>query len=152
MKLHIRWMIRRDLPAVLEIERQSFAEPWTEADFLAAMRQRNVIGMVAEIGDRIVGFMLYELRTRSIRLSNLAVTPDFRRSGVGRAMVEKLKIKLQGHQRVRLATTVRESNLDGLLFFRSVGLRANRSIRDFFPGGESAIEMSFSAAGEAVRS
>ena len=63
VRVHIRWMIRRDMPEVLQAEQQSFEYAWTEDDFLRCLRQRNCIGMVAEHQDRIVGFMIYELRS-----------------------------------------------------------------------------------------
>lgn len=44
----IRWMIRRDMAEVLNIEHDSFEFPWTEEDFLGCLRQRNCIGMIAE--------------------------------------------------------------------------------------------------------
>ena len=36
------------MPEVLKIEHESFEFNWTEEDFLACLRQRNCIGMVAE--------------------------------------------------------------------------------------------------------
>ena len=57
--VHIRWMIRRDMPEVLAIEGQSFEFPWSEEDFLRCLRQRKCIGMVAEQHERVIGFMIY---------------------------------------------------------------------------------------------
>ena len=50
--VHIRWMIRRDMAEVLEIERAAFEFPWFEEEFIRCLRQRNCIGMVAEHGER----------------------------------------------------------------------------------------------------
>jgi ribosomal protein S18 acetylase RimI-like enzyme len=61
VRVHIRWMIRRDFPEVLAIETESFRFPWLEEDFIRCLRQRNCIGMVAEHDERVVGFMVYEL-------------------------------------------------------------------------------------------
>ncbi len=58
---HVRWMIRRDMSDVLAIESESFEFPWSEEEFVRCLRQRNCIGMVAELDDRIVGYMIYEL-------------------------------------------------------------------------------------------
>lgn len=33
-RVHIRWMIRRDMPEVLQAEQLSFEYAWTEEDFL----------------------------------------------------------------------------------------------------------------------
>ena len=41
VRVHIRWMIRRDMPEVLEAEQQSFDYSWTEEDFLRCLPQRN---------------------------------------------------------------------------------------------------------------
>ena len=81
-RLRVRWMIRRDLPAVLAIERTAVA-PWSEDDFLRCLRQRHCIGFVAERGDEILGFMVYTLRPSHLQLENFAVRPDSRRCGVG---------------------------------------------------------------------
>lgn len=65
MKILTRWMIRRDLQTVLDIDRDSFWEPWGEDAFLEKLRQRNCIGMVAVQGEKIVGFMVYELHKKN---------------------------------------------------------------------------------------
>ena len=72
LKVQIRWLIRRDMPEVLEIERASFEHAWTEEDFLCCLRQRNCIGMVAEHDHEIVGFMIYELHKAKLRILNFA--------------------------------------------------------------------------------
>jgi ribosomal-protein-alanine N-acetyltransferase len=117
-------MIRRDLPEVLEIERAGFPQPWTEENFAAALRVRNCIGLVAELGEKVIGFMVYELYKTSLHVLNFAVHPDYRLSGVGTAMVEKLKSKLSPHRRTRITLDIRETNLPGQLFFRGQGFRA----------------------------
>ena len=71
-RVHIRWMIRRDMPEVLAIEHASFEYPWCEEEFLRVLRQRNCIGMVAEHGERIVGFMIYELHRNKIHVLDFA--------------------------------------------------------------------------------
>ena len=109
LRVHIRWMIRRDMPEVLAIEHASYEFPWCEEEFLRVLRQRNCIGMVAECGERVVGFMIYELHKTRLQVLNLAVAPDYRRMGVGRQMVAKLVGKLSSHRRTRIGLQVRET-------------------------------------------
>src|SRR5438128_2496292 len=90
VRVHIRWMIRRDMPEVLQAEQQSFDYSWTEEDFLRCLRQRNCIGMVAEHDEKVVGFMIYELHKTRLHILNFAVAPPQRRLGIGRQMVGKL--------------------------------------------------------------
>jgi [ribosomal protein S18]-alanine N-acetyltransferase len=131
-RVHIRWMIRRDMPEVLAIEHASFEFPWCEEEFLRVLRQRNCIGMVAECGERIVGFMIYELHRNRIHVLDFATHPEFRRHGVGRQMVTKLVGKLSTQRRNRIVLCVRETNLPAQLFFRVVGFRAMEVIREHF--------------------
>lgn len=81
-EVQIRWMIRRDMPQVLEIENASFPIPWTEEEFIDCLSQRNCIGMVAERHERIAGFMIYELQKSKLHVLNFAVHPEFRRQGL----------------------------------------------------------------------
>ena len=129
---HIRWMVRRDLPEVLEIERESFEFPWDEDEFIRSLRQRNCIGMVAEHDEQVVGFMLYELHKKCLRLINFAVDSDVRHRGVGTQLVAKLQGKLTEQRRNRILLEVRETNLPAQLFFQHLGFRAVSILRDFY--------------------
>ena len=132
VSVHIRWMIRRDMPEVLAIEKAGFEFPWSEDEFVRCLRQRNCIGMVAETDDQIVGFMIYELHKNRLHVLNFAVHPAFRRRGIGRQMIEKLISKLSSQRRNRIMLEVRETNLPAQLFFRELGLRAVAVLREFY--------------------
>jgi ribosomal-protein-alanine N-acetyltransferase len=132
LRVHIRWMIRRDMADALDIENDGFEFPWSEDDFIRCLRQRNCIGMVAEQEDRVVGFMIYELHKSRLHLLNLAVSKDFRRRGVGAQMMAKLTAKLSTQRRTRILLEVRETNLSAQVFFRALGFRAVSVLRDFY--------------------
>lgn len=130
--VHIRWMIRRDMSEVLQIEARSFEFCWSGDDFIRCLRQRNCIGMIAECNERVVGFMIYELCRNRLHVLNFAVHPDYRRRKVGSQLVNKLKSKLSPQRRSRLLLEVRETNLDAQLFFRDQKFRAVSLLRDFY--------------------
>jgi ribosomal-protein-alanine N-acetyltransferase len=147
VRVHIRWMIRRDMPEVLQTEQQSFEYAWTEEDFLRCLRQRNCIGMVAEQGEKVVGFMIYELHKAKLHILNFAVHPSWRRLGVGAQMVAKLISKLSSHRRTRITLEVRETNLPAQLFFSKQGFRAVRVLRSYYEdSGEDAFVMQYQFA------
>jgi ribosomal-protein-alanine N-acetyltransferase len=135
--VHIRWMIRRDMPEVLAIEQAAFEFPWSEDDFIRCLRQRNCIGMVAEHNERVVGFMIYELHKNRLHILNFSVHDQFRRRGVGTQMIRKLISKLAPQRRNRIMLEIRETNLGAQLFFRDLGFRAISLLRDFY---EDTIE------------
>ena len=144
VRVHVRWMIRRDMPEVLDIELESFEFSWSEEDFIRCLRQRNCIGMVAEYDNRVVGFMIYELQKTRIHVLNFAVASEYRRQGVGSQMVAKLIGKLSSQRRSRLLLEVRETNLDAQLFFRSNGFRAIDVLHEHYDDTpEDAYQMQY---------
>jgi ribosomal-protein-alanine N-acetyltransferase len=149
LPVHVRWMIRRDMPEVLAIEEDSFEFPWYEDDFLRCLRQRNCIGMVAEASERIMGFMVYELHKNRLHVLNFAVHPQYRRRGIGTQMARKLIGKLSFDRRSRILLEIRETNLPAQLFFRSLGFRAVSVLRGFYedtPEDAYLMQYRYSAA------
>lgn len=128
----VRWMIRRDMPEVLEIEQESFEFPWSKEDYIRCLRQRNCIGMIAELGERVVGVMVYELQETSFQLLNFAVHRELRRRNIGTALMSKLQNKLSPQRRDSIFLEVRETNLPAQLFFRNQGFRAISVLRDLY--------------------
>src|SRR5437588_11601845 len=105
--------------------------------------------MVAEQGEKVVGFMIYELHKSKLHILNFAVHPSCRRSAVGAQMVAKLISKLSSHRRTRITLEVRETNLTAQLFFRAQGFLAVRVLRAYYDdSGEGAFLMQYQLAGE----
>ena len=149
LPVHIRWMIRRDMPAVLAIEQECFEFPWYEDDFVRCLRQRNCIGMVAEASERVVGFMIYELHKHRLHVLNFAVHEQFRRRAVGSQMAKKLITKLSHDRRSRVMLEVRETNLSAQLFYHSQGFRATGVLRNHYSdSAEDAYVMQFCCSPE----
>lgn len=132
MTTGIRWMIRRDTPEVMAIERASFEHSWAEEDLIRCLRQRNCIGMVLEHDESIVGFMIYELHKNTINVINFAVKPEFRRQGFGKMMIDKLISKLSAIRRTSIVFEVRDTLLDAQLFLRSCGFVATSVSRQHY--------------------
>ena len=124
--VHIRWLIRIDMPRVLQIEAACFEQAWELEDFLRALRHRNCIGMVAGDRDHIAGFMLYELWKAKMEILNFAVAPEYQRKKVGQQMIDKVYAKLSMHRRRSVGCMVRESNLGAQMFFKAQGMQALR--------------------------
>jgi len=147
LRVQIRWLIRRDMDRVLDIEGESFAVPWGEEDFLDHLRKKNCIGMVAERDKRIVGYMVYEMHHGELRLLNMAVDPDFRRLGVAAQMVQKIKGKLSQQRRKSITIMLGDDNLSGQLFFQSQDFWCDATMPGYF-NGQDGYHMFFQLPSE----
>lgn len=115
---YVRWLIRRDLPEVLDLEQDLSREPWSEAQWLSHIRTRCTIGHVAEDArGRIIGAMLYTLDNSGLVIERIIS----RTTPAADAMVHQLLDKLSPQRRTWLETHVPESDLPAQLFFQRHG-------------------------------
>ena len=131
-RAHIRWMIRADFPEVLAIENET--EPvlsfrWDESVLLHALRERNVVGMVADLDHLIAGYMIYSLDKHSINILKFAVSPSCQRRGIGEAMAVKMERKLEPGRRTLITTTICERRIPAICFARAMGWRATGIVK-----------------------
>lgn len=138
--MNLRWMIRKDIPEVLDIERRSFEFPWKENDFIFTLQCPNCVGMVVENDDgRVVGFALYETKIGKTALINLAVHPEETGLGYGKVLLEEVKKSSD-----KVLMWIRESNLKAQLWLKSQGFLAKKILNRFYDDcGEDAYKFIF---------
>ena len=123
-----RWMVGLDMPDVIEIEEQTFPDPWTTRDLRRFVRQRNSIALVALDRGWLVGYVFYTLSPDGIRIRRMAVAPSLRRKKIGRALITNLVA--QCGNTANLVIDVSEWHDDAHLFLRATGFIATGTHRD----------------------
>lgn len=129
----VRWLIRRDLAQVVEIEQLCFPSPWSEKEFLEYLRNRSCIGyVVTPAGNdrQVLGFAIKQFAVDRAEITNLAVHPSCWRRGHGRRLVAHLQAEVE--RRELLLVCVRETNVTAQVFFRACGFRLTHVERDFY--------------------
>lgn len=129
-EIEIRVMLEHDIPEILEIERISFATPWSEAAFLHEVRKPYALSKVAILKGFIIGYICANQIFDECHILNIASHPDFRRQGVGTALMEESLTELRGKGCKFFYLEVRASNAGAKRFyerfgFKVVGLRKN---------------------------
>lgn len=127
-KLKIRRMTEQDIPAVAELEKLCFSSPWSAESLRNELENPLAVFLAAREGDRLAGYAgLHHVLDEGF-IANVAVAPDYRRTGVARALVTWL-IGFGREIGLRTITLeVRAGNaaaraLYGSLGFADVGLR-----------------------------
>ncbi|MEJ2717692.1 MAG: ribosomal protein S18-alanine N-acetyltransferase [Deltaproteobacteria bacterium] len=121
-------MTSEDLDEILAIERSSFARPWTREMFLREISSRTARALVFRDGNAIVGYLCFWEVLDEAHLMVIAVRPERRGEGHGKAILAHLeKICLQdGLKRIILEVGRRNSRARALYKqsgFRSIGFR-----------------------------
>ena len=120
------------LAAVAELERLCFAEPWSE-QALSLLLQNANLGVVAldENGTPIgYGGLLTVLDEGQI--TNVAVHPDRRGTGIGKAILEKLISESKSRGIREISLEVRQSNLPAKALYQSHGFIAAGVRKNFY--------------------
>lgn len=144
---YMRWMIRRDYPETMEIEYESYGDPWELSNVAQWIRDSTHIGMVLtlnEPSDMVGGASFHEVHRDYIRVPKIIVDPALRRRGMGTIMLEKLKSKLTAHRHPRLVMEVHEDNLPALCWLRANDFRAMKVLRCAAPDGCDVYRMEYS--------
>lgn len=117
----IREMKQSDVPAIAELEKQCFSAPWSENMITSSMESRLSCWLVAEINGTIAGYVGSESVIDSADMMNIAVAPEFRRQGVGIALVNGLISRLQRKSIAFLLLEVRVSNKPAIAMYEKMG-------------------------------
>lgn len=99
-----------DLEEVMRIEKTSFPTPWSTRFFLEELRAPCAHSLLAAVNDKIVGYVLYWLLPGELDVHNLAVDKDYRRRGVGRALLQAVINEARERGLERVTLEVRKSN------------------------------------------
>ena len=120
----IRRATRRDVPRVVEIERESFSDPWTAGAFRSAVDEERLDFLVAEHAGRVVGYAVSWCVMDEAELANLAVAVDARGAGVGGALLDAVIAAARQSGADSMHLEVRESNAAARALYASRGFQA----------------------------
>ena len=122
----------QDLDGVLEVEAESFTNPWTRDMYSWELQDRSVchILLVRTAACRVAGFCAFWLVFDEIHINNVAVRPGLRAQGIGTTLLRRVLEEAQRLGARRAMLEVRASNerarrLYERLGFYVAGVRRN---------------------------
>jgi len=144
-KMLVRQMewIETDLRQILQIETSAFNsyDAYGREDFRRWFRRNPDLCLVAEIEGRIAGYGIARILADKAEVASLAIHPDFRRQGVGSALLGETIRRAQTYGIQQIELEVRKTNLDGFQFWKKMGFRPVGELPRFYEDGEDAIQM-----------
>jgi ribosomal-protein-alanine acetyltransferase len=119
----IRSAVPADAPVLVGIERRCFSDPWTEASFREALTSSWSFGLVAHAARGVVGYLIGREVAATGEVLNLAVAPEFRRRGLGGALLRAGITALRQRRVEEILLEVRESNHSAQALYLEHGFR-----------------------------
>lgn len=121
--VRIRPLVEDDLDRVMEIENVAFSTPWKELTFRGLLRRTDTDLVAAERDGRLVGYAVCWTVVDQSELGNVAVAPEARGCGVGRALVEAVLERIRARGSRECYLEVRESNLVAQGLYHDLGFQ-----------------------------
>ena len=106
---------------VAQLEAICFSDPWSEKSVASELTNKLALWLVAVEDDRVAGYIGSQTVLDETDMMNVAVHPDFRRQGVGEALIIQLVEYLKAMGSHCLTLEVRASNAPAIHLYEKLG-------------------------------
>jgi len=136
--MKVRLYSKEDLHAIVALQAKCQEETarWTAGDYQRLAEDPQGMVLVADLETmdppKILGFAAFHRIIDEVELRNMAVDPDHREQGVGRALLEDARRRLLEAGAKRVFLEVRTSNKPALALYYSMGFAIHSLRKDYY--------------------
>src|SRR3990170_5599421 len=150
---NIRKFKEDDLQSVIDINRETLPENYTDYFFLDLFERFPETFIVAEEGDKIVGYIMSRVEVglsnfglggliRKGHVVSIAVRLMARRKGVAQALINTALEGMRFYKAKQCYLEVRVTNDAGVKLYTKLGFEITRTAHGYYSDGEDAYVMS----------
>ena len=124
----------KDLDGVIEVEVESFTNPWTRDMYSSGLQNRSVCHfLIVRTEDcRVAGFCAFWLVFDEMHINNLALRPQFRAQGIGTALLRHAIAVARDLGARRATPEVRASNDAARRLYARLGFSVAGTRRNYY--------------------
>jgi [ribosomal protein S18]-alanine N-acetyltransferase len=127
----------RDARALAVLHAASFHRGWSDGEFEALLRDRNVVADRATTGGRLVGFILSRIAADEAEILSVAVAASRRGKGLARQLLDLTLRRLAGLGTRAVFLEVDEANTPARRLYRRAGFREVGRREGYYPGSQN---------------
>lgn len=116
-------MALEHLDAAAELERLCFSTPWSREALAEELINPNAVYLAATEDGLVAGYGGMRSAAGEYYIDNIAVSPERRRQGIGRALVGALISRARREHGSFITLEVRASNLGAAALYESLGFK-----------------------------
>lgn len=125
-------MERSHIAEIAVIEAMCFSEPWSEQGLLNELTNANARFFVCCEEGRVAGYMGMHIVLDECYIANVAVAQDFRRRGIGEALVRFCTERAKDENCGFISLEVRKSNVGAISLYEKTGFAVVGERKDFY--------------------
>jgi ribosomal-protein-alanine N-acetyltransferase len=132
-----------DVPAMSRIEQDSFSAPWSAEEITKDVTAGgDVYVAVAECDGEKAGYGEIRMIAGEAQVYNIAIAPEFRRRGIGEALLRHMIDKAEQDSCTLVTLEVRSSNQAAMALYEKLGFREVGRRKGYYSKGrEDAVLM-----------
>ena len=123
LDLRVRLMTPADVGKVLNIEQSCFPDPWPRSAFEDIIKSRDHGALVATNSKQVIAYGCYLIISTEAHLTNLAVSPDFRRKSVAAQILQEILGIANRKKCEYILLEVRPRNESAIAFYEKAGFK-----------------------------
>ena len=140
--ISFREMKPEDAEAVEEVEKASFAVPWSRKSFWEEAANERTCYLLALDGETVVGYAGAWILDDEAQVTNIAVAPQRRGQKIGAGLLGALIRAAKERGATRMTLEVRPSNTAALALYEKFGFKDyGRRPHYYLDNGEDAVIM-----------
>ena len=140
--MRIEKMTAACIDAVAAIEAECFSHPWSKKSLEESLEKENSLFLVAVEDEKVIGYVGMEVIVDEGYIFNVAVSADYRRRGVGYALVRELVTYSMKNSLCFITLEVRESNSAAIALYSKFGfIKAGERKNYYSDPTEAAVLM-----------
>lgn len=137
MEITIRPADVNDLKEILRIEEKSFPEPWSENKYIDELKYSYMYLALKE--GRACGYIILRQISDEGTIMNLAVSPEFRRQGIARSLLNYIITYSKSLGIKKLFLEVRSGNNPAIKLYESCGFRTFGLRKKYYPDDDALL-------------
>ena len=130
-ELYIVSMEREHISEIAKLEKICFSEPWSENTILESFMAGTKF-FVATLGDKVLGYVGISSIIDEGYITNIAVFPEYRNKGIGKALLERLFSFARDNSLSFVSLEVRESNSVAIALYEKLGFKLEGKRKNFY--------------------
>ncbi len=132
---------REHIKAIAELEKVCFSEPWSEETLLSAFKTGTKFFVAIKNG-KVFGYVGINCIIDEGYITNVAVFPEYRRMGVGAALLNRVFSHARDEGLSFVSLEVRESNQGAIALYEKFGFKVEGKRKNFYSNpSEDALIM-----------
>ena len=138
----IRAATLSDLQEIIKIENDSFMNPWAEIAFKSELASKSARNYVYLHNETVIGYLFCWYIRNEIYINNIAVSSEYRRTGIAREMIKYIKSNFSKNVK-KIHLEVKSSNIPAIDLYSSEDFYYTSTRKRYYSDNSDALLLTY---------